>query len=276
MLSDREADSYVPKDASEESVSVSNILSSIRSRLDEPVKTAEKEIKEISSIISNSSQKEKLVKQLQASVPKSLKSGSVGEGIYACVAPTVDGVPSVCTPSCQTNSSGVILGECAKQVFTKKEEEEIVKLNKTNSTSACVYLSGSASASASTRSRTSSSSSVWGLSSKDVEKLKSSGVEDVEIFVSEGSNTWYRKTCSVSLRKDDSTHYSKNSQCDPTEKYCEEESCYNWMLLIGIVVFLIVVAFFFAAWYWYPSASAVTTTSSICEKEVTRAPYSFE
>ena len=278
MLSEHDTDSYVPKDASEESANVSNILSSIRSKLEEPIKVAEKEVKEIANIVSNSSHKDKLVKQLQASIPKTLKSGSVGEGIYACIATTVDGVPSVCTPACQSGASAVSAGNCSKQVFLKKEDEELQKVNKTNSTEAYVYISGnqSKSSSSTVRSRTSttgSSSSSVSLSKEDISKLQDSGVKSVEVFVANGPNS-YRKSHSLSLREKDSTHYSKNSRCAITEESCEEEHNYKWLLLIGVVVFLIVAAFFF--WRWYTHAAVSTTTTVTQKREMMRAPYVFE
>lgn len=270
-MADKDPDSYVPKDASEESASVSNILSSIRNRLDQPVKSAEKELKEISAIFNNSSNKEKLIKQLQTSVPKSIKSGSVAESLYACIAPSVEGVPSSCVPSCQTSESGVTIGTCSRQVFVKEDDGDLKKHGTNSFVNAYVYIKSSGTSTTRSRTQTAETSNC-GLSSRDVDTLKSAGVSEVEVYIEESTGS-YKKCGSLNLRKDDTTRYSRNSKCDPSEQICEDEHSYNWLLLIGVVVFVIIVGFFFWRCFVYSAATVATTTA---KPELMRAPYSFE
>lgn len=269
MLSDKDYESYVPKDASEESAEVSNILSSIREKLNQPVESAEKELIQLSQLLRDSSNRGKIIQQIQTSIPKSISRGTVAEGFYACVAPTVDGVPSPCTPSCQTSGSHLSAQECTKQVFMKEDGEEIQKLNNNKSDTAYVYVSDSGS-----RTHSSTSSNSTSLTKEDISALKKCGVTSVEIFSSTGNGT-YKKVSSICLSKSDSTHYSKNSQCDVTEKFCKEENSYNWLLMIGVVVFLLLAVFFVIRWYSYPTAAASMNKSSPAVA-ASREPYTFE
>ena len=146
----------------------------------------------------------------------------------------------------------------------KEDGEEIRKINSNKSDTAYVYISESPTG---TRSNYSTS-----LTKEDFSVLKKCGVTSVEIFSSTGNGT-YKKASSICLSN--STHYSKNSQCDVTEKFCKEENSYNWLLMIGVVVFLLLAVFFFIRWYSY-SATATSMNKSSPTVAASREPYTFE